>query len=108
LGWGSFARPDAPAPAPALASAPRSRHIPAEVKRQVFERDGGQCTFVADNGRHCESRAFIEFDHAVLFSRGGDHSPDGLRLRCRAHNQLGAERERGKETINAAINWRRS
>src|SRR5688572_1353088 len=28
-------------------SAPGERHIPSEVKRTVWERDGGQCTFVA-------------------------------------------------------------
>jgi hypothetical protein len=85
----------------------RTRHIPSEVKRRVFERDGGQCTFVSDSGRRCEARAFIEFDHTVLFSRGGEHSSDGLRLRCRAHNQLSAERKLGKQAIDAAINWRR-
>src|SRR5206468_9120710 len=30
---------------------PNSRHIPAAVKRAVWERDGGQCTFVSDAGR---------------------------------------------------------
>ncbi len=31
-------------------------HIPAYVKRTVWERDGGQCTFVSDGGRRCPAR----------------------------------------------------
>ena len=27
------------------------RHVPAEVKRAVWARDGGQCTFVGENGK---------------------------------------------------------
>ncbi|MGQ0548287.1 MAG: hypothetical protein ACT4PY_01260, partial [Armatimonadota bacterium] len=38
-----------------------SRHVPAEVKRAVWSRDGGRCAFVADNGRRCTEEAFLEF-----------------------------------------------
>ena len=33
-----------------------SRHIPASVKRVVWERDGGRCTFGSDDGLRCPSR----------------------------------------------------
>jgi len=33
------------------APAPGSRHIPAEVKRAVWNRDGGRCAFVSEGGR---------------------------------------------------------
>jgi hypothetical protein len=68
-----------------------SRHIPAEVKRHVWERDGGQCTFVSENGRRCAATSRLEFDHADPVARGGQGSLDKIRLRCRAHNQYGAE-----------------
>ena len=32
------------------------RHIPARVKRIVWARDPGQCTFVSDTGKRCDSR----------------------------------------------------
>ncbi len=32
---------------------PRSRHVPAAVRRAVYERDGGRCRFVDDQGRRC-------------------------------------------------------
>ena len=68
-----------------------TRYIPAEVKRSVWQRDRGQCTFVGPEGRRCEARRFLEFDHVQEFARGGVASVEGLRLRCRAHNQYGAE-----------------
>jgi hypothetical protein len=36
------------------------RHIPAHVKRTVWERDGGQCTFVGEAGQRCASRTRLE------------------------------------------------
>ena len=67
------------------------RHVPAEVRRAVWERDGGQCTFVSATGRRCPARTRLEFDHAVPVARGGQATVRGMRLRCRAHNQYSAE-----------------
>jgi hypothetical protein len=67
------------------------RHIPAHVKRAVWARDGGQCTFVSGAGRRCAARKLLEFDHVEEVARGGRASVAGIRLRCRAHNQYGAE-----------------
>ena len=67
------------------------RHVPAHVKRAVFERDGGRCTFVGDSGRRCDERRGLELDHVDPFARGGEARPDRMRLLCRAHNQLAAE-----------------
>jgi len=74
-----------------------ARHIPAEVKREVWERDGGQCTFVGENGHRCESRTRLEFDHVEPVAQGGHATVKGLRLRCRAHNQYEAERAFGRD-----------
>ncbi len=45
-------------------TAPGSRHIPAEVRRAVWLRDGGRCAFVGRNGRRCTERGFLEFQCA--------------------------------------------
>jgi hypothetical protein len=37
-----------------------ARHIPAPVKRAVWERDQGQCTFVSECGRRCPARMLLE------------------------------------------------
>jgi hypothetical protein len=61
----------------------------------VWERDGGQCTFVSEGGRRCEARKALQFDHVLVVARGGEATVDGIRLRCRAHNQFTAERTFG-------------
>jgi hypothetical protein len=69
----------------------KNRYIKQEVKRQVWQRDRGQCTFSDPiSGRQCCSKKQLEFDHRLPFAMGGDNSADNLRLRCRAHNQLAA------------------
>ena len=61
------------------------RHVPAAVKRQVWERDGGQCAFIGTDGR-CSERGFLEIHHVIPFADGGPATLDNLQLRCRAHN----------------------
>jgi hypothetical protein len=72
-----------------------ARHIPAHVRRVVWERDGGRCTFVSASGHRCEARTFLEYDHIDPVARGGSASVERMRLRCRTHNQLEAERAFG-------------
>jgi hypothetical protein len=90
-----------------LTSRPRSRgarrpstnprHVPAEVKREVWKRDEGQCTFIGHNGHRCGERRFLEFDHVRPVALGGESTVDDLRLRCRIHNQYEAERVFGTD-----------
>ena len=84
-------------PRPARRPALGSRHVPAAVRRAVWRRDRGQCTFVSDSGRRCEARSGLELDHVQPFARGGSATVSGIRLRCRAHNQYEAERLFGLE-----------
>jgi len=86
-----FAATTRPRRSPSERPSTNPRHIPAHVKRTVWERDGGQCTFVSETGRRCAARKFLEFDHLEEVARGGGASVAGIRLRCRAHNQYGAE-----------------
>jgi len=77
-----------------------TRHIPAVTRDAIFNRDGGSCTFIGETGKRCESTWDVETHHdGRPFGRGGDHSPKNLRLLCRAHNQLQAEKEYGKQAI---------
>ena len=70
----------------------RSRHIPATVKRAVWQRDGGRCAFEGSQGR-CTETGFLEYHHRVPFAAGGDTTTENVSLRCRAHNAYEAERE---------------
>ena len=74
-----------------------SRHIPDAIKREVYERDGGQCAFVSDDGRRCEERGGLEFEHTEGFARTGRHAVEELKLFCRAHNQYAADALYGRD-----------
>ena len=94
-----YKKTDRPQPQRAEPSAD-PRHIPAQVMREVYERDGGCCTFVGANGRRCRARQFLEFDHIEPVALGGKSITDNLRLRCRAHNQLTARDTFGEEHMS--------
>ncbi len=83
-------------PRPGRGTAPGSRHIPAEVKRAVWRRDGGRCAFVGRNGRRCTERGFLEFHHVVPYAAGGEPTANNIQLRCRAHNGYEAGRDFGR------------
>src|SRR5437660_3572068 len=53
------------------ASSNDPRHVPAHVKRVVWKRDAGRCTYVDDRGRRCAERKFLEYDHVEPVARGG-------------------------------------
>ena len=78
-------------------SKPDSRHVTAEVRRAVWKRDGGRCTFTSDDGHRCEERKDVQFDHIDPYAKGGAATVGGVRLLCRAHNQFEAERAYGAE-----------
>jgi hypothetical protein len=81
-------------PRPPAETAQTSRHIPAAVRRAVWQRDGGQCAFVGSLGR-CTETGFLEFHHLVPYAAGGEATIANLELRCRAHNAYEAEQYYG-------------
>ena len=84
-------------PRPSRSISKGSRSIPAAVRRTVWKRDAGQCTFTGPSGRRCDARRGLEYDHIVPFARGGESTVEGLRMRCRAHNQYEANQAFGAE-----------
>ena len=102
-----FGYTDRPRPRAAmtrLARRPRTRAIPAAVRREVAARDGEQCTFVDPaTGRRCESRTDLQFHHLDCFARGGEHDPARVTLRCQAHNLHAARLDYGADFIARKI-----
>jgi hypothetical protein len=86
--------PDTPVP---------SRHIPNDVRRAVQARDDMRCTWRGPDGTPCNSRAWLEHDHATPWARGGTSAATNIRLRCRPHNRLAAEEAYGRQTIARII-----
>jgi hypothetical protein len=77
-----------------------TRYIAANVKHAVWIRDGGQCTYVDWEGRRCHSRHQLELEHIIPFALGGGNSINNLRLMCRCHNSLMADRVFGRNLMN--------
>ena len=73
----------------------KTRAIPAQTRRAVFNRDERRCAFVDTEGRRCSSKWQVEFHHRTPYARGGTHDIENIELRCRAHNQYEAELEYG-------------
>ncbi len=73
-----------------------SRHIPADIKRRVSERDGGRCQYTTETGRRCDAQDFLEFHHIEPWARSRRHMADEITLMCRAHNQYEGERFYGR------------
>jgi 5-methylcytosine-specific restriction endonuclease McrA len=102
--FGYTDRPRPRASATWLRRRPRTRAIPAAVRREVAARDGEQCTFVDPaSGRRCESRADLQFHHLDPYARGGAHDPARVTIRCRAHNLHAARLDYGADFIARTI-----
>jgi len=73
------------------------------VRREVFERDGEQCTFVSDVGVRCDARSYLEIDHVSPKALGGEGSVANTRVLCATHNRLAAEQVFGRDFIRRRI-----
>ncbi len=74
-----------------ITSAPKSdsdsaRSISRSLRRRIWERDGGRCTF-RSGSRICGSKYFLQIDHIIPVSEGGKATFENLRLYCFRHNQ---------------------
>jgi hypothetical protein len=81
---------------PSPSESPKSRHIPAAVRRAVYERDGARCTYVDERGERCQETHYLELHHRQPFGMQGAHSIANLTLYCGAHNALAAEVDFGR------------
>jgi hypothetical protein len=90
--------------APSESKSP-TRFIPVAIKRAVWSRDGGRCTYQdPKTGRHCESRHALELEHVRPFGLGGQSSFENLRLLCSTHNQCTAIQAYGLQKMQK--HWR--
>jgi hypothetical protein len=85
-----------------VAGSASSRQVPAAIRRYVYDRDTGRCTFVDARGHRCKETGLLEFDHLDGFARTRSHDPERIVLRCRAHNQHEAEKMYGREFMAEA------
>src|SRR6266851_295493 len=72
------------------------RYVPAAVKRAVWERDQGRCTWPMGDGEVCGSTHRLEFDHDLEVALGGKPTIGNVRLLCKSHNLMKAEQHLGR------------
>lgn len=85
--------------ASASIDAARRRSATPSMRVSVWQRDGGQCSFIDDHGIRCRATAALEFHHEEPHARGGPNAIENVRLRCRAHNTLAAEQDFGRAFV---------
>ena len=73
-----------------------ARYVPAAVKRAVWARDKGRCTWPMGDGKLCGSRHQLEFDHDREVALGGKPTISNIRLLCKGHNLMKAEQRFGR------------
>ena len=62
-----------------------SRHIPPDVRSEVYARDGGKCV-------NCRAEDYLEFDHIIPHSKGGANTVNNIQLLCRRCNLAKSDR----------------
>jgi 5-methylcytosine-specific restriction endonuclease McrA len=61
-------------------AAPRREPIPREVRRAVFDRDGGRCV-------ECGAGFDLQYDHVIPLALGGANTEANLQILCAPCNQ---------------------
>lgn len=62
--------------------------IPARVRHQLMMKYNGQCSYVNQEGKRCESKRFLDIHHIRPISHGGTDDLENLMLICSGHHRL--------------------
>jgi len=79
-----------------VTSGENDRYVPTAVKRAVWERDQGRCTWPMGDGEMCGSTHRLEFDRDLEVALGGKPTIENIRLLCKSHNRMKAEQHLGR------------
>jgi hypothetical protein len=85
-------------PRPLRREGPREP-IPAAVRRAVWERDAGRCTWPLDGGGCCGSTHRLELDHVIPWAEWGPSTVENLRVVCGRHNAVAARQAFGSRCV---------
>ena len=90
--------PPTTGPRPPRREGPREA-IPAAVRRAVWARDGGHCSWPIDGGGTCGSTHRLELDHVIPWAEWGPSTVENLRVVCHRHNALAARSAFGERLM---------
>jgi hypothetical protein len=84
-----------PRKAPSSPAEAGADYVPADIRREVWQRDRGRCQWPMADGTICGSTHRPELDHVVPKARGGPSTAANVRVLCRAHNDAAARQAYG-------------
>lgn len=58
----------------------RSRYIPKQVRKRVWQRDKGRCV-------ECGTTENLQYDHIIPFSKGGANTVENIQILCERCNK---------------------
>ncbi len=90
-----------PRPVPPPSSDPE--HVPAHVRRAVWERDGGRCQHPLASGGACGSTVRVELHHRRSRHRGGPPTVENLTTLCGFHHDRETRREFGDDLVDRMV-----
>lgn len=85
---------------PAQPPAKDMKRFSIPTKRLAWSKAEGQCEYVSREGRRCEARHRLEFDHQKPVAVGGGNEIQNVRVLCRAHNVLHAVQKLGSTVMS--------
>jgi hypothetical protein len=85
---------------PEKSSTTGTRYIPAKLKRAIWQRDKGKCSYVEpESGKRCASKHALQYEHVIPFGKNGQSTFENLKLLCPNHNRFAAIQAYGLEKI---------
>ncbi len=78
-------------------------HVPAHIRRAVWERDGGRCRHPLASGGVCGSTVRVEVHHHTSRHRGGPPTVENLTTLCRFHHDRETRREFGDDLVDGIV-----
>lgn len=78
---------------PSFTTQRKRKNIKVTLKRELLKKANYCCEYVAPLTRtKCMSTYQLQIDHHIPLARGGSDSPENLRILCRTHNLLFAQK----------------
>ncbi len=83
-----------------LSGGARRKSIAPSTRNFVRRRAGDACEYLGHRGKRCGSRFQTQMDHVTPVALGGANDVTNLRLLCRTHNLLMAEKTLGPAMVS--------
>ncbi len=81
-----------------------TRHVPAQIKRDLLKQANYQCEFITKDGKRCSEKIYLEVEHTEPYSFSGRTEFKALKILCKSHNLRSAINVFGLKKMDRYIN----